>query len=71
MNQVVYVEAGRLKFLILESLIVVDAKHGLETVQARGNGSPQAVGLKSVKRIGGQGDVEMLEGNRGGLEIGQ
>lgn len=71
MNQVVYVEAGRLKFLILESLIVVGAKHGLETVQPRGTGNPQAVGLKSFKRVGGQGDIEMLEDKRGGFEIGQ
>lgn len=71
MDQVANIEAGRLKLLVLEGCVEVVIKHRLETVEACNAGSPQAVGLKSVNRIWGQGDVEMLKGKCSGLDTDQ
>lgn len=71
MDQVVDIEAGRLKPLVLEGRIEAVIKHRLDTVEACNAGSPQAAVMKSVNRIWGEGDFEMLKGKYSGLDTDQ
>lgn len=70
-DQAVDIEAGLLELLLLEGRIEAVVEHWLGTADASGAGGPEAVGMKGVHGVGGEGNVEVLHGNRCGFNICQ